>query len=388
MSRHSLWDWSSNAQPFSASLTSSGASDLPTLYLRTSRAPGDGPPGRPGNKKESGNVSDASPAVLQPGLTQVERGVEDGYTRQAPAPLTRRARHQDVGRPEVGRQEVGGPGVAGVNAQDGVPGQAHWGRAEAGNGHSRLNRNGRTVNGHPGNNGHVNGSHAGNAQAGNGQAGQVFADLLLVGATSARSPLALLTVASNDGWSTLCLGADREALEDAELFDIIASRREPVEVTDPATNPALANSRLARSTLGIRWLLGVPLLGPTGDVNAIFAVLDTEPRQLDQRQRAAMMATGRLVSAALSAHRAADHLPVPPPAPEQADGAKRAVDGHSLLRSHEVAALFDVTERTVINWAASGKLACLRTVGGHLRFRSEDVMSLLEANSLRRPSGV
>ena len=58
-----------------------------------------------------------------------------------------------------------------------------------------------------------------------------------------------------------------------------------------------------------------------------------------------------------------------------------------MLRSHEVAALFDVTERTVINWAASGKLACLRTVGGHLRFRSEDVMSLLEANSLRRPQG-
>jgi excisionase family DNA binding protein len=70
---------------------------------------------------------------------------------------------------------------------------------------------------------------------------------------------------------------------------------------------------------------------------------------------------------------------------EHAPSTKHTADGHALLRSHEVAALFDVTERTVINWAASGKLACLRTVGGHLRFRSEDVMSLLEANSLRRP---
>ena len=93
------------------------------------------------------------------------------------------------------------------------------------------------------------------------QAGQAFLDLLLVGSTAARCPLALLTVARGDGWSTLAFGAEREALEDPELFSIIAGRREPVEVTDPASNPALSNSRLARSSLGIRWLLGVPLLG-------------------------------------------------------------------------------------------------------------------------------
>ena len=98
-----------------------------------------------------------------------------------------------------------------------------------------------------------------------------------------------------------------------------------------------------------------------------------------------MVATGRLLSSALSAHRGTDQLAPHPSPGEHTNGAKRTADAHSLLRSHEVAALFDVTERTVINWAASGKLACLRTVGGHLRFRSEDVVSLLEANSLRRP---
>jgi excisionase family DNA binding protein len=217
------------------------------------------------------------------------------------------------------------------------------------------------------------------------QAGQAFADLLLVGSTAARCPLALVTVVRGEGWSTLAFGAEREALEDPELFAIIAGRKEPVEVTEPATNPALAHSRLARSSLGVRWLLGVPLLGPTGGVNAVFAVLDTQPRELSRRERAAMVAVGRLISSALSAHRGADSLgPVPAPV-EHGAGARQAADAHSLLRSHEVAALFDVTERTVINWAASGKLACLRTVGGHLRFRSEDVMALLDANSLRRP---
>jgi excisionase family DNA binding protein len=217
------------------------------------------------------------------------------------------------------------------------------------------------------------------------QAGQAFADLLLVGSTASRCPLALLTVARGDGWSTLSFGAEREALEDPDLFKIIAGRREPVEVNEPSTNPALANSRLARSNLGIRWLLGVPLMGPTGEVAAIFAVLDTEPRELTRRERAAMVATGRLITGALSAHRGVDGLAPRPTMPEHTP-TNGSSDGHSLLRSHEVAALFDVTERTVINWAASGKLSCLRTVGGHLRFRSEDVMSLLEANSLRRPS--
>ena len=284
-------------------------------------------------------MRDASPAVLQSGPASIERGSERTFTRPAPLPIARRPLHS---------------GVVSLSGKDIVPVPAHARRVE--------------------------GNH--------GQAGQAFADLLLVGAASARCPLALLTVSSGDGWSTLCFGADREALEDPELFDIIAGRREPVEVTDPGSNPALANSRLARSALGIRWLLGVPLLGPNAEVNAIFAVLDTEPRELAPRQRAAMVAIGRLISGALSAHRAADHITTPPPVAEHANGTKQAADGHSLLRSHEVAALFDVTERTVINWAASGKLACLRTVGGHLRFRSEDVMSLLEANSLRRPSGV
>lgn len=221
---------------------------------------------------------------------------------------------------------------------------------------------------------------------GTNHVGQAFVDLLLVGATAAHCPLALLTVAKAESWSTLTFGVEREALEDPELFAIIAARREPVEVTDPATNPALSRSRLARSNLGVRWLLAVPLTGPSGEAVAIFAVLDTQPRELSRRERSAMVATGRLISTALSAHRSADNVLAAPVVPvETTNGTRSAPDASSLLRSHEVAALFDVTERTVINWASSGKLACLRTVGGHLRFRSEDVMALLELNSIRRP---
>jgi excisionase family DNA binding protein len=211
------------------------------------------------------------------------------------------------------------------------------------------------------------------------QDGKALADLLLVGSTVARAPLALLAVAKTDGWSTLAFGAEPEALEDPEVFSIIAGHKEPVEVTEPSANPALAHSRLARSSLGIRWLLGVPLLGPAGEFHAIFAVLDTRPSGLSRRERAALVAVGRLIAGVLLAHRASEHLgPVPVPA-EHANGGRQPPAAQWFLRTREVAALFDVSERTVINWAALGKLACVRSVGGHLRFRREDVMVLLEA---------
>jgi excisionase family DNA binding protein len=58
-------------------------------------------------------------------------------------------------------------------------------------------------------------------------------------------------------------------------------------------------------------------------------------------------------------------------------------EGEELLRSHEVAVLFDVTDRTVINWAAANKLPSIRTAGGHLRFRGEDVFALLTGRPVR-----
>ena len=44
----------------------------------------------------------------------------------------------------------------------------------------------------------------------------------------------------------------------------------------------------------------------------------------------------------------------------------------------EVAVLFRVDPKTVTRWAAAGRIACLRTPGGHRRFREADVLALLE----------
>ena len=53
----------------------------------------------------------------------------------------------------------------------------------------------------------------------------------------------------------------------------------------------------------------------------------------------------------------------------------------------EVAALFRVDPKTVTRWADAGKLTAVRTLGGHRRYRQDEVQNLLVASSLA-PVGV
>jgi len=57
-------------------------------------------------------------------------------------------------------------------------------------------------------------------------------------------------------------------------------------------------------------------------------------------------------------------------------GAPAAVDGR-LLRTREVASLFQVSERAVTDWARKGRIPSVRTPGGHRRYPAEAVRSLL-----------
>lgn len=50
-----------------------------------------------------------------------------------------------------------------------------------------------------------------------------------------------------------------------------------------------------------------------------------------------------------------------------------------LLTPSEVAKLFRVDPKTVTRWAKAGKLSSIRTLGGHRRYRADEVRRLLEA---------
>jgi excisionase family DNA binding protein len=51
-------------------------------------------------------------------------------------------------------------------------------------------------------------------------------------------------------------------------------------------------------------------------------------------------------------------------------------DCDGLLRPGEVADMFRVDPKTVTRWANDGKLTAIRTLGGHRRFREDEVMEL------------
>ena len=49
-----------------------------------------------------------------------------------------------------------------------------------------------------------------------------------------------------------------------------------------------------------------------------------------------------------------------------------------LLTPAEVARLFAVDPKTVSRWAQEGKLTCVRTLGGHRRFKADEVHAFLQ----------
>jgi excisionase family DNA binding protein len=221
--------------------------------------------------------------------------------------------------------------------------------------------------------------------------GQAFLDLLMLGALACQTPAAVLSVPQADGsWSTLSYGLDsKEGLNDGSLFVLLSGRDEPFEIIDMVTS--LPASPLVQPPHSMRWAYGVSLRGEGGALLGVVAVLDRWVRQLTKREHRAMTSMSRQIAGHLAGIRRPmpfarpDLRPAPariaPAIPARAGSEKRPADQHHLLRSHEVAVMFDVTERTVINWAAAGKLPSLRTMGGHLRFRREDVMRLLAGAS-------
>ncbi len=67
--------------------------------------------------------------------------------------------------------------------------------------------------------------------------------------------------------------------------------------------------------------------------------------------------------------------------PEDGDTMQAATGvavNHGLLTPGEVARLFGVDPKTVSRWADAGKLEALRTLGGHRRYRADEVRRLLD----------
>ncbi|HYX43829.1 MAG TPA: helix-turn-helix domain-containing protein [Acidimicrobiales bacterium] len=52
--------------------------------------------------------------------------------------------------------------------------------------------------------------------------------------------------------------------------------------------------------------------------------------------------------------------------------------GGEYLRPSEAAKLLHVSPKTIDRWAADGRIPCIVTLGGHRRFRIDDVLAVAE----------
>lgn len=63
---------------------------------------------------------------------------------------------------------------------------------------------------------------------------------------------------------------------------------------------------------------------------------------------------------------------------------KPELNAEALLSPADVAKVFGVDSKTVTRWAKAGRLASIRTPGGHRRYRETEVEALLQSNTQTR----
>ena len=60
-------------------------------------------------------------------------------------------------------------------------------------------------------------------------------------------------------------------------------------------------------------------------------------------------------------------------------GDEMPAERNDLLTPAEVAVLFRVNPKTVTRWARAGKISAIRTLGGHRRFRRDEIEAVLRS---------
>lgn len=227
------------------------------------------------------------------------------------------------------------------------------------------------------------------------RAGGAIADLLTLLAYGSNTPVALLAVPDNGGgWSTLSHGLTSTlGLEHDQLFDAASSAAGTMEFADILTSCPL--SALAGAPNHLRWGYTTALRDEGGDILGVLAVLDLWLREVSKKNVRVLAVAARQIGMQLAViRRLPGDVPHPPSRGlHSQDASALAVHGNKvhgsssrspaipkLLRTSDVATIFQVTERTVTNWVAAGQLPSMRTVGGRLRFQHSDIMALIEIN--------
>ncbi len=229
---------------------------------------------------------------------------------------------------------------------------------------------------------------------------RVLDDLLLLTALAANVALVVFARPNHHGeWRIHWYGQTSRPQLPSDLLDRMAAIPGPTEITDLLD--VTPDSPIAES---MRWAFGVRIRDGDEKLLGLLVLLDPWLRTRSHREDTALQKAARRILAFLTqtpsvspgrqidAHIGPDReesLPRPRPANKAAPIAARQTrpEGRGdrqpafLLRTGDVAARFDVTERTIINWASAGRIPSIRTIGGHLRFHPDDIEALLKFRS-------
>ncbi len=137
---------------------------------------------------------------------------------------------------------------------------------------------------------------------------QAFDDLTQLASLVCEAPVAMVNlVADERQWTKSAVGPVPREMP-RKLSFCAHSILQPdrlMEVGDAMLDERFADNPLVTKADGVRFYAGVPLLSPDGFALGSLCVLDTRPRQLNDRQREALKALGRQVVTQLELRRLA-----------------------------------------------------------------------------------
>ena len=61
--------------------------------------------------------------------------------------------------------------------------------------------------------------------------------------------------------------------------------------------------------------------------------------------------------------------------------APQVVNVEQMLTPGEVSQMFRVNPKTVTRWAKAGKITSIRTLGGHRRYRADEIRAILNGDT-------
>ena len=132
------------------------------------------------------------------------------------------------------------------------------------------------------------------------EAEPAYDDLTMLASIICDTPIALITLVDDRRqWFKSRVGLDATETPRDVAFCAHAINRphELLEVPDTHQDRRFVHNPLVTGELGVRFYAGAPLVTDEGHALGTLCVLDDQPRQLDERQRAALAALARQVVA-------------------------------------------------------------------------------------------